>query len=512
MVSKYKLTLCFLAVITLFYLLQGTRNFTSADKLILDYSLEKESFVSNLFTVFSNKNDILSVEHFLNNSLNNITTLNVNNLADSAQFDRQEKKTFEQNKTRNASLLKQETGCVSWTNIYKVNNPISNANNIHSDSMLFHQNRVVKEVNCRLLFDDNITEKARAFQRMQQPLINVSPSIYLNVTKHCDKYIRETGYITSSLTEEERLFPIAYSILVYKDIKQVEMLLRSIYRPQNVYCIHCDVNADDHFRQALNSIVGCFTNVFMASKSYKVEWGRIEVLLPEITCMSDLWKYANWKYFINLTGQEFPLRTNYELVKILKAYNGSNNVEGTIKRANLDRWPSQTKPPHNITLVKGSVHIVVNRHFVDYVLHSKISEEFLEWIRTNGVDVPDETFFATLNHNPHLNIPGSYKGDPELDCEKKPFLTRFKNWGDYVYDWPCKGKRVRLICIFGIEDLPLLMTRQELFANKFHFDYQPYTYQCMDELLFNRTRDEYYNILQFDTSMYQSLEFIKNKV
>ena len=36
-----------------------------------------------------------------------------------------------------------------------------------------------------------------------------------------------------------------------------------------------------------------------------------------------------WKYFINLTGQEFPLKTNYEIVQILKAYKGANNVEGT---------------------------------------------------------------------------------------------------------------------------------------------------------------------------------------
>jgi len=78
-----------------------------------------------------------------------------------------------------------------------------------------------------------------------------------------------------------------------------------------------------------------------------------------------------------------------------------------------------------------------------------------------------------------------------------------------VFNWKCHGKRVRQICIFGIGDLPLLASRQEMFANKFHLDYQPYTYQCMDELIFNRTRDEYFNQLKFNTSQYQSLEFIK---
>ena len=39
-----------------------------------------------------------------------------------------------------------------------------------------------------------------------------------------------------------------------------------------------------------------------------------------------------WKYFINLSGQMFPLHTNAELVQILKLYNGANDIEGTYKR------------------------------------------------------------------------------------------------------------------------------------------------------------------------------------
>lgn len=60
--------------------------------------------------------------------------------------------------------------------------------------------------------------------------------------------------------------------------------------------------------------------------------GKIGIVLAELSCMKDLLSFSKWKYFINLTGWEFPLRTNYELVKILKIYNGSNDGEGTIKR------------------------------------------------------------------------------------------------------------------------------------------------------------------------------------
>ena len=40
------------------------------------------------------------------------------------------------------------------------------------------------------------------------------------------------------LSQEAANFPLAFSILMYKDVFQVERLLRAIYMPQNYYCIH----------------------------------------------------------------------------------------------------------------------------------------------------------------------------------------------------------------------------------------------------------------------------------
>ena len=59
------------------------------------------------------------------------------------------------------------------------------------------------------------------------------------------------------------------------------------------------------------------------------------VLLPEINCMRDLVRYyrRQFYYFINLTGQEFPLRTNLELVRIARVFNGSNDIAGSATRS-----------------------------------------------------------------------------------------------------------------------------------------------------------------------------------
>ena len=51
-------------------------------------------------------------------------------------------------------------------------------------------------------------------------------------------------------------------------------------------------------------------------------------LKADITCMTDMLNInSNWKYYLNIASQAFPLKTNAELVKILKTYNGSNDIE-----------------------------------------------------------------------------------------------------------------------------------------------------------------------------------------
>lgn len=67
------------------------------------------------------------------------------------------------------------------------------------------------------------------------------------------------------------------------------------------------------------------------------------------------------------------------------------------------------QPPHGVIPTKGAVHIAVSRGFVDYVLHDKRAQDILAW--TNYTYIPDETFFSTLNHNPHLGVPGAYTGN-----------------------------------------------------------------------------------------------------
>ncbi|CAG5133381.1 unnamed protein product, partial [Candidula unifasciata] len=374
-----------------------------------------------------------------------------------------------------------------------------------------------RQPDCLAMIKGNREEIEYSLKYMEEnkPL-RMPLSVLSRAGSNCEDFIRSRGYITHSLPEETA-FPIAYSIMMYRDADQAERLLRAIYRPHNYYCIHVDAKSDQKIHVAMKAIAGCLPNVFLCSKQNIVDWAKFNSLEPWLYCMQDLWKFS-WRYFINLTGQEFPLKTNLQLVRILKALNGANVVDATTSVLYSMRWYENFPPPFNIKPVKGLVFMLASRAFVDYMLHNPVARDFLQWV--SRTDFPDETFFSTLNHNPHLGIPGSYKGQPETDAVVKPYIARFVNWGvgwldgkgRYPFSWPCGGKRVRRVCIFGVRDLPLLTNRKELFANKFMIDFQPLTLDCLEEWHFNMTLVEYARKLSIDTTWYHNLDIVRNQV
>ncbi|ESO12380.1 hypothetical protein HELRODRAFT_141556, partial [Helobdella robusta] len=342
--------------------------------------------------------------------------------------------------------------------------------------------------NCKLILNGNKDEINKAKKIMVNlPKIPIFEEAYLEWTKNCSQFKHDRGYINTALSDEEENFPLAFSISSYTDIEQTERLLRAIYHPQNLYCIHIDIKSSFLFHNAVRSIANCFPNVWIATKLHKIKWGDISVILPEISCMRDLLKYfkGKYKYFINLTGQEFPLRTNFELVKILKIFNGSNDITGSQLKSRVNyvwkhRWSKtyqqtvlyktqQKKKPYeflNLTFYKGETHGLFASKMTEFIIESKEGKTFFDWCKDTGH--ASEHYWNTLNYNKLFRAPGGYEA---------------KNWVNVNnYQWPCNGKVVRGICIFGIEDVPWLSKRPELFVNKFHLTYDYLGYDCLEEI------------------------------
>ena len=202
----------------------------------------------------------------------------------------------------------------------------------NEDRPILNKKRWVKSVNCAKIISGSTSEILKTKKLENDYLEVLSPFYYQSKAQNCKNFLSDRHYITEYLSDEEVHFPLAYSIVIYKSVYQFERLLRTIYRPQNYYCIHADVKMNDNDYRAISSILKCFSNVFLASSSFDVTWGNFTVLAADLVCMKDLMKYKKWKYFINLTGQEFPLKTNQEIVKILKSYKGANDVNINLEK------------------------------------------------------------------------------------------------------------------------------------------------------------------------------------
>ena len=296
----------------------------------------------------------------------------------------------------------------------------------------FKDRKVPEELtDCRDLIEGkkSVATAAKSYTK-SHPRKTIRDRTYIELTKNCTAFKHQRGYLSEPLSKEETYFPIAYSVLFYKELQQLERLLRVIYQPQNIYCLHLDAYSSDVLFIAAQSLVRCFDNVFLASKREKVIYASFSRLKADINCMEEmLRKNRRWKYYVNLASQDFPLKTNLEIVKILKVYNGSNDIEGitgsrVLKGRFKPSWAPVTRkprsrpflnktgemkqaPPHNLSVVRGSAYGAFSRKFVEFVVHNQTAKDFLEWSRDTYS--PDEHYWATLNHmmeNPQLETPG----------------------------------------------------------------------------------------------------------
>uniref|UniRef100_A0A668UWI2 Glucosaminyl (N-acetyl) transferase 3, mucin type n=1 Tax=Oreochromis aureus TaxID=47969 RepID=A0A668UWI2_OREAU len=334
-----------------------------------------------------------------------------------------------------------------------------------------------------------------------QKIIQIPDEYYINATQDCRKFQTSRKYITFPLSKEEEEFPLAYSMVVHH--KNFERLLRAIYTPQNIYCVHVDKKAPASVFAAIKAITSCFPNVFMVSKAVNVVYAGWTRVQADLNCMADLYNTSTtWKYFINLCGQDFPLKTNLEIVKSLRSLKGGNSLEseempqGKKKRVTnvhlldiLYNRTGKTKDPtpFNLPILSGNAYIVVNRGYVRSVLEDKRIQALIEWAKDTYS--PDEFLWATIQRIP--GVPGSTWPNRKFDMTDINAIARMVKWQWHegsedsvqaVYP-ECKGHHVRSICVYGAGDLQWLIEQHHLFANKFDADRDPIAIYCLEKYL-----------------------------
>lgn len=258
---------------------------------------------------------------------------------------------------------------------------------------------------------------------------------------------------------------IAYLILVHRYPNQFKRLFNSIYHPDNHYLIHVDKRSGIELQTEIQNFLADFPNASLL-KSEKAIWGGYSLVDAELRGIKELLNMGKqWKFFINLSAQDFPLKSQDYIHNFLSHHIGkdflkiSNQIkvrpdtmhrveeyvtesgdeiisEPIVKRAFL----------RGVTPYIGNQWMILSRKFCEFVSYSTEVERFKEFYKNTLI--ADEGFFQTVIMNT------SYKSVIVNDDKR-------------TIDWIPMGTIKLRPRDFTIHDANFLMSNQDLFARKF---------------------------------------------
>lgn len=257
---------------------------------------------------------------------------------------------------------------------------------------------------------------------------------------------------------------IAYLILVHRYPGQFKRLFRAIYHPANYYLVHVDRRSAVRLQTEIQDFLSSFTNAFLL-KSQSILWGGYSMVDAELRGIEELLKISSeWEFFINLSGQDFPLKLQTHIQDFLSRNRGNDFIkvanQSKVRPETLNRIQNyfiefgdrilhtSMKRPYlrGVTPQIGNQWMILSRRFCEFVSYSPEVERFKRFYRYTLI--PDESFFQTVMMNTN------YKGAIVNDDKR-------------IIDWVPMGTIKLRPRDFTSKDAGFLLASQGLFARKF---------------------------------------------
>lgn len=262
---------------------------------------------------------------------------------------------------------------------------------------------------------------------------------------------------------------IAYCLLVHKNPKQVSRLIRNIYCSSDFYYVNVFGNnsTQEAWKEAFKEFE---SNNFLVVYKYENAWGTFQLVNVILDAMNKT-ASIDYDYFINLSGQCYPLKSVDVIKKTLQGNNSAymEYLTPTIPDRNRINYAYYQSPfttslhnkriplkiprihkqlPGNLELYKGSMWFCLNKKHVDYILaYLKENPKLLSFFRHTLI--PDELIFQTILLNSPLK-------DTVVNDDLR-YIDWFKD-------------NVPLPAILTVDDTYKLLKSPKLFARKFDIE------------------------------------------
>jgi hypothetical protein len=245
---------------------------------------------------------------------------------------------------------------------------------------------------------------------------------------------------------------------------QFKRLFNAIYHPKNYYLIHLDKKTSEHIYDDIALFLASFPNAYIL-KSENVVWGGYSMVQAELNGMQFLLNLnKKWDYFINLSGQDYPLKSQ----KIILDFLSENNGQNFIKFANQETTRPETMNrienyyiesangykgvPYKRAFIKnvipyiGGQWMILTRKTCEFICNSGEAKKFEDYYLNTFI--ADEVFFQTVLMN--TTFSGTLIND-----DKRAII------------WIPDGDIKLRPKTFTINDVKFLLKGEHLFARKF---------------------------------------------
>ena len=258
---------------------------------------------------------------------------------------------------------------------------------------------------------------------------------------------------------------IAYLILVHRYPDQFKRLFSAIYHPANYYLVHVDKRSGVGLQTEIQDFLSSFANASLL-KSESTLWGGYSLVDAELRGIEELLKISpKWEFFINLSGQDFPLKSQAHIQDFLRRNKGKDFIkvsnQSKVRPDTLSRIQNYVTESgdsilstpiikrtylRDVTPYIGNQWMILSRKFCEFVCYSPEVERFKRFYRHTFI--ADEGFFQTIIMNT------SYKGIIVND-DKRTIV------------WVPVGTIKLRPRDFTSQDAEFLLASQGLFARKF---------------------------------------------
>lgn len=208
---------------------------------------------------------------------------------------------------------------------------------------------------------------------------------------------------------------IAYFLLVHRYPAQFKRLFKAIYLPGNQYVVHVDKSSGTALAEEISDFLKPYQGVELLEPQDAL-WGGYSLVEAELRGMARLLQMdKRWSHYINLSGQDFPLKSQSYIREFFAANPGKQFIRALDQRRErpdtLNRIShlyieengavtatgvARTYLPGDTPFI-GTQWKAVTRSFCEYVCHDPRVERFKTFYRNSFI--ADEAFFQTAIMN-----------------------------------------------------------------------------------------------------------------